>query len=107
MERDDNIAVKQKSFSRIAVSNIRKLMWADAKLFRKNLPITRRLVEHIYEIRVFKNVLSRASVQNIFQNIFVLRVIDIDNEKNSRESTFAFPAIFLISRYDFICSMFW
>jgi hypothetical protein len=50
--------------SRIGMGYVRKLMRGYAELLCEYLPVARRLVEQVYEVRVFGNVLSKANVQN-------------------------------------------
>ena len=40
-------------------------MRADSKLLRENLPVALRLIEHIDEVRVFKDVLNLTGSQQI------------------------------------------
>lgn len=59
---DYDITEKHKPFSGIGVGNVAELVGRYAKLFRENLSVALRLVEHINEVTVFKFVLSRVRV---------------------------------------------
>jgi hypothetical protein len=45
------------------VCDVGQLVRRYAKLLRENLPVARRLIEHIDEVGIFKLVLSRCFVQ--------------------------------------------
>ena len=57
-KRDDGIAVKNQSFSGVAVGHIAQLMGGDVQLFRQNLTVPACLIQHINEIGVLENVLD-------------------------------------------------
>ena len=64
-ERNNHIAEKQKTLAGAAVGYIGKLRWANPKLFCQNLPVALGLVQHVDEIRVFKNILDFTGSQQI------------------------------------------
>ena len=65
-EGQDGGAVEQKPFTLAGVGHIGKLVRGNAQLFGKNLPVSARLVEHIHEVGVFKDVLHLAAAQKVF-----------------------------------------
>ena len=65
-EGQDGGAVEQQSFTLAGVGHIAKLVRRNAQLFGKNLPVSARLVEHIHEVGVFKDVLHLAAAQKVF-----------------------------------------
>ena len=53
-----DIAIEEKSFTFTRLGYIGKLMRADVQLFCKDGSVTNRLIEHVNEIRVFKDILN-------------------------------------------------
>jgi hypothetical protein len=52
----DHVTEKQQPFTFAGVGNVGKLMRADIELLCEDLPITVRLIEHINEVRILKNI---------------------------------------------------
>ena len=52
----NHVTEKQQSFTLAGVGHIGKLMGRDIELFCENLPIAVRLIEHINEVRILKNI---------------------------------------------------
>ena len=57
-ERQYDVPVEEEAFPFAGVRDIGELMRTDIQLFRKDLAVARRLVEHIDEIRVLENILD-------------------------------------------------
>ena len=53
----DNISIKNKSFTLSRMRNIRKLMWTYVKLLCKDCPVPYGLIKHQDEVRIFKDIL--------------------------------------------------
>ena len=64
-EGQDGGAVEQKPFTLAGVGHIAKLVRGNAQLLGENLPVAARLVEHIHEVGVFKDVLHLAAAQKV------------------------------------------
>ena len=52
----DHVAEEQQPFTLTGVSDVGKLMGRNVQLLRQNLPVSVRLIEHINEVRVLKNI---------------------------------------------------
>ena len=63
---DDGIAVKQQPFALAGVGDVGELMRRDIELGGQDLPVAGRLVEHIDEIGVFKDVLDLTGGKQVF-----------------------------------------
>ncbi len=57
-ERQYDVPVEEEAFPFAGMGDIGELMRTDIQLFRKDLAVARRLVEHIDEIRVLENILD-------------------------------------------------
>lgn len=65
-ERDNDVAVEQKSFALRTIGYIRKLVVGNGQCFGKNLPVTGCLIEDIDEIGVLKNIFNLTGGEQVF-----------------------------------------
>ena len=65
-ERQDGGAIEQQALALAGVGHIGKLVRGNAQLLGENLPVPARLVEHIHEVGVFKDVLHLAGRKQVF-----------------------------------------
>lgn len=62
---DDNVPEKQKALTGAGMCHIRELVRGDSQLFRQNLPVSLRLVQHINEVAVFKDIFNLTGSQQV------------------------------------------
>jgi len=65
-KRQDRGAIEQQALALTGVGHIAKLVRGNAKLLGENLSVSACLVEHIHEVRVFKDVLHLTAAQKVF-----------------------------------------
>ena len=65
-KRQDRGAIEQQALALTGVGHIAQLVRGDAQLLGKDLAVSACLVEHIHEVRVFKDVLYLAAAQKVF-----------------------------------------
>ena len=65
-ERQDRGAIEQQALALAGVGHIGKLVRGNAQLLGENLPVPARLVEHIHEVGVLKDVLHLAGRKQVF-----------------------------------------
>ena len=65
-EGQDRVPVEQQPLALAGVGHIGELMGRNVELLCKNLPVASRLIEHIDEIAVFKDVLHLAGGKQVF-----------------------------------------
>ena len=59
-------AIEQQALALAGMGHIAELVRGNAQLLGENLPVSARLVEHIHEVGVFKDVLHLAAAQKVF-----------------------------------------
>lgn len=62
---DNHIPEKQKPLAGAGMGHIGKLVRGNAQLLGENLPVSTRLVEHIHEVGVLKDVLHLAGRKQV------------------------------------------
>ena len=65
-ERQDRGAIEQQTLALTGVGHIAQLVRGDAQLLGKDLAVSACLVEHIHEVRVFKDVLHLTAGKQVF-----------------------------------------
>ena len=64
--QDDCGAIEQQTLALTGVGHIAKLVRGNAQLLGKDLTVSACLVEHIHEVRVFKDVLHLTAGKQVF-----------------------------------------
>ena len=65
-ERQNGVAVEQQALALTGVGHIGQLVGRNVQLLGENLSVTGSLIEHIDEVRVFKDVLDFPAAQKVF-----------------------------------------
>ena len=65
-EWENDIAVEQQSFTFTGMGNIGQLVGRDVQGVGKNLPVTRRLIQHDDKVRVLEDILNFPAGQQVF-----------------------------------------